>query len=51
MDNTILQLHDGSVTTLADLKEAQVDAFEVNDKFIAWEALRLLALTQQGGEP
>jgi hypothetical protein len=50
MDNTIIQLHDGSETTLSDLKEAQVEAFEVHDKFIAWEAMRLLASTQ-GGEP
>ncbi len=37
--DVLLYTHDGAVTTLADLKEAQVDAFS-EDKFIRWEALR-----------
>ncbi len=50
MDNTIIQLNDSSETTISDLKEAQVEASEVHNKFLLWEAMRLLESTQ-GGEP
>jgi hypothetical protein len=48
MDNTIIQLNDGSETTLSDLKEAQVEAdnSQVDDKFIAWEIMRNIESTK-----